>query len=189
VSLGKRKFLWCKKCQQTRWATLVVGYNYSCTECESDINLADAKRQMKRDRKAARETKAKQYGTYQSKAERKERRRINSRGTPNPQYVLWVKMQRCCVPGCTHTGFVDAHHAIPKSQGGPDESCVPLCHYHHVGVYHGQLGSVERALEVWGVDLLQVAEKLFARFSILQMREKSQDKKNSGSAPDGDTPT
>lgn len=150
MALGKRKFLWCERCSKETWATLVVGYHFSCNECQSDIDLRAAKRKVSRDRKASRTHKAKQSGTYKSDAKRKHERRVKRRGEPDLDYMLWIKLQPCLVPGCRNKD-IDAHHSVPKSQGGADRTCIPLCHYHHIGVYHGRLGSPERAKDEWGI--------------------------------------
>jgi HNH endonuclease len=55
--------------------------------------------------------------------------------------VLTRDQRRCRVPGCTHTTFVDVHHIVPRSEGGPNEATnlVTLCGAHHRAVHRGEL--------------------------------------------------
>jgi 5-methylcytosine-specific restriction endonuclease McrA len=47
--------------------------------------------------------------------------------------VLTRDQRRCRVPGCTHATFVDVHHIVPRSEGGPNQptNLVTLCGGHH----------------------------------------------------------
>ncbi|MFO0725822.1 MAG: HNH endonuclease signature motif containing protein [Myxococcota bacterium] len=48
---------------------------------------------------------------------------------------------RCVVPGCTHLRFVDIHHLVPTSLGGPNTlaNLVSLCTAHHQRLHEGVL--------------------------------------------------
>ena len=67
-------------------------------------------------------------GTFESDADARARRRVSRRGEPDIEYMLWVKTQGCLACGKKPT---DAHHAVLKSQGGHDQTCIPLCPEHH----------------------------------------------------------
>jgi hypothetical protein len=55
--------------------------------------------------------------------------------------VIARDQRRCRVPGCTHATFVDVHHIIPRSEGGPNtaENLLTLCSTHHRATHRGQL--------------------------------------------------
>ena len=56
--------------------------------------------------------------------------------------VLHRDGARCRVPGCTNHLWLDQHHVVPRSVGGPStaENLVTLCAIHH-GLHHaGRLG-------------------------------------------------
>jgi HNH endonuclease len=55
--------------------------------------------------------------------------------------VLTRDEHRCRVPGCSHAAFVDVHHIVARSEGGPNEptNLVTLCGAHHRAVHRGEL--------------------------------------------------
>jgi hypothetical protein len=59
--------------------------------------------------------------------------------------VLARDQGRCRVPGCTHSGFVDVHHIVPRSEGGQNvpENLLTICIGHHRATHRGALG-IER---------------------------------------------
>lgn len=64
-----------------------------------------------------------------SKCERKRTRRES-----DPAYLDFVRSLPCRVYSTTDFpcfGRIHAHHAIHRSQGGKDDSAVPLCDRHH----------------------------------------------------------
>lgn len=58
-----------------------------------------------------------------------------------PHHRAFVRKRECCVAGkltephreCVYAadGQSDPHHSKTRGAGGGDESCVPLCRYHH----------------------------------------------------------
>ena len=54
---------------------------------------------------------------------------------------------RCMVPGCTRRARLEAHHIVPRSQGGTNEAgnLIALCHEHHRGVHAGHVRITGRA--------------------------------------------
>jgi RuvA, C-terminal domain/HNH endonuclease len=65
--------------------------------------------------------------------------------------VLTRDQRRCRVPGCTHATFVDVHHIVPRSEGGPNQATnlVTLCGAHHRAVHLGEL-NIELRIEPGG---------------------------------------
>jgi hypothetical protein len=59
--------------------------------------------------------------------------------------ILTRDQGRCRVPGCTHGGFVDVHHIVPRSEGGRNEpeNLLTICGGHHRATHRGELG-IER---------------------------------------------
>jgi hypothetical protein len=55
--------------------------------------------------------------------------------------VLLRHANRCAVPGCTHSAFVDLHHVKPRAEGGTHdpELLIPLCSAHHMHVHEARL--------------------------------------------------
>lgn len=51
----------------------------------------------------------------------------------NPDYVRWLHGWRCCVPGCTTSYPVHAHHVKSRRYSNSDMTCIPLCLNHHTG--------------------------------------------------------
>jgi len=153
---GKKKWLFCPKCAKETWAVLLVRFTFTCSQCSNEVDLIASKKVQTKKRKESRVVKQKELGTYKSPNAKKKEKNANR----DFEYMAWIKSIKCCVPGCTSSGVSDAHHAILKSKGGSDRTCVPLCHYHHIGEYHGQLGSVDAALKEWGIDLLEVSKDL-----------------------------
>lgn len=174
MAIGKKKMLFCESCDKDTWATLQMRYLFKCNVCDGEIDLLAAKKKARAERKAARKHKAKILGTFESDAAKKERKRIQHNGERDTEFIGWVKHQRCCVPYCRFSGVVDAHHAVHKSQGGTNRDAVPLCHEHHIGVYHGECGSVEAFKETTGVDLREESRRLQLRYEIiLDVKKKS----------------
>lgn len=57
--------------------------------------------------------------------------------TRSTVHLLWIRHQRCAVPGCGRWPC-EAHHltcAGNKARGlkAGDNLCLPLCHDHHIG--------------------------------------------------------
>jgi hypothetical protein len=73
----------------------------------------------------------------------------------DPHYVWWIHGWECCVPGCVTPWPVHAHHAVRRSQGGSDRSCVPLCHNHHIGDQGIHIRGVLTFEKVYRINLLQ----------------------------------
>lgn len=73
----------------------------------------------------------------------------------DPHYVWWIHGWECCVPGCSTPWPVHAHHAIRKSQGGSDKSCVPLCHNHHIGDQGIHIRGAMTFEKTYSISLLQ----------------------------------
>lgn len=73
----------------------------------------------------------------------------------DPHYVWWVHGWTCCVPGCVTPWPVHAHHAVLRSQGGADRSCVPLCQAHHVGTHGIHVKGKLTWERLFNVDLLE----------------------------------
>jgi hypothetical protein len=55
--------------------------------------------------------------------------------------VLTRDRQRCTVPGCTHSTFLDVHHVLPRAEGGRNEASnlLTLCGAHHRATHRGEL--------------------------------------------------
>lgn len=55
--------------------------------------------------------------------------------------VLARDHHRCRVPGCTMSRYVDVHHIIPWSEGGPHtlENLLTLCELHHTHHHEGRI--------------------------------------------------
>jgi hypothetical protein len=68
-------------------------------------------------------------GLKRSWMKRKRARRL-SRGEGDPAYMAFVRTLPCAVEGCRST-LIHAHHAVHRSRGGKDDTCVPLCLFHH----------------------------------------------------------
>ena len=162
MALSKRKRLYCKKCEKVCWAKCRHKFLFTCQECESDINYYEAKSTESRLRKKARSNKAKELGTFESEEQKKLRKRVSRRGEPDFDYMSWIKSQECLV--CEKRG-VDAHHAVLKSQGGHDHTCVPLCPHHH-----NQSGESIHSLtmdtfeEKFGISILDCLRRLHRRY-------------------------
>jgi hypothetical protein len=74
-------------------------------------------------------------------------------GPPQPQratqeippalrrHVVLRDRGKCSVPGCRHSTFVDVHHILARSDGGPHtaDNLIVLCAAHHRAVHRGQL--------------------------------------------------
>ncbi|MFO0722312.1 MAG: HNH endonuclease signature motif containing protein [Myxococcota bacterium] len=60
---------------------------------------------------------------------------------------------RCVVPGCTHLRFVDIHHVVPTSMGGPNAlaNLVSLCTAHHQRLHDGLLAVEPDGSGGWSV--------------------------------------
>lgn len=122
-------------------------------------NISEIKRK-KADRAKKREVKRKALG-HPSPLERKRNRTTRRRGHQKSKYLAWVRQRPCCVPMCTSPyASVHAHHAVHKSQGGGDETAIPLCASHHAE-YHSNLGSVAAAKVEWGVDFVASSDALY----------------------------
>lgn len=76
----------------------------------------------------------------------------------DPKYVWWVHGWECVVPGCSTPWPVHAHHAIRRSQGGSDRSCIPLCHNHHIGDYGVHILGLLTFEKRFAISLLQKSE-------------------------------
>jgi len=51
------------------------------------------------------------------------------------EYRDFVATLPCCI--ChIQDDTVAAHHSRTKGAGGGDETCVPLCYYHHINGFH-----------------------------------------------------
>ncbi|HVM39632.1 MAG TPA: DUF222 domain-containing protein [Acidimicrobiia bacterium] len=52
--------------------------------------------------------------------------------------ALKARDRGCRFPGCTNTRWVDAHHIVWQSKGGPTElwNLVLLCRFHHTSIHH-----------------------------------------------------
>lgn len=95
-------------------------------------------------------------------------------------YVLWVKTLRCCAAAleggaeaarCS-PGAVDAHHAGTSrgmSQKADDRTCIPLCHFHHVGCWHAASGPFKTwdrdQRRAWALRMIGQTQALHARGS------------------------
>lgn len=163
---GERKWLHCIHCKTKTWFRPVAirSREYACESAGHKIDLFAAQRRASAERKSKKIAKAKELGTYQSDAQKQKARQDRGAIFVDEDYMRFVKSLKCAVPSCTSGDVVDAHHAIHRSQGRDDRTCVPLCHYHHIGQYHGQLGSVEAALKKWGIDLTKVASHLYSKY-------------------------
>ena len=55
------------------------------------------------------------------------------------QRALLMRDKTCTFPGCTHRGFVDAHHLRHWARGGAAtlDNLILLCTYHHRLVHDG----------------------------------------------------
>lgn len=149
-----RKRLHCSSCEKVCWATHKTGFYYNCKECGDAINYWEAKRIESKNRKSARKTRAKDLGIYESDEARRLRKRVSRRGEPDPMYMEWIKTLGCIV--CNKKPC-DAHHMVLKSQGGHDQTCIPLCKRHHqtgADSIHG-LGSVEAFEKCHGINLAE----------------------------------
>jgi hypothetical protein len=62
---------------------------------------------------------------------KKARRKLDS------EYVFWVHSWPCSIPSCGRFP-VDAHHVVTRSRLGSDRTCIPLCHFHHLGWVHSK---------------------------------------------------
>lgn len=83
----------------------------------------------------------------------------------DPEYLAWVRMQRCAVsafpfPGATPCrGGIEAHH--PTGAGlalkAPDREAFALCHVHHVEELHGHSGAFKAwpksRLKAWQLEI------------------------------------
>jgi len=168
---GQRKFLYCTTCKAEKWAQLKRRYIFECEDCSGEINLIEAKKKRRAERKAARVLKQKQNGTYKSQAVLKQEKREKRGEIINLEYMEWIKKRPCMVPGCTDKN-IDAHHSVHRSQGRDDRTCVPLCHHHHIVEYHGKLGSVEMFEKNYGLNLIDEAKNLWSMFQIVQGAKK-----------------
>jgi hypothetical protein len=66
----------------------------------------------------------------------------------SPQYLAFVRLEKCCAPGCSN-GADHAHHFGRRHGGGGtgvkphDSFVVPLCTFHHLYVHqHGALDTL-----------------------------------------------
>jgi 5-methylcytosine-specific restriction endonuclease McrA len=71
--------------------------------------------------------------------------------------VLRRDHQRCVVPGCRNSQFLDLHHIKPRSEAGGNEpdNLITLCGAHHRAVHRGELfvaGSVSTGVRFRHAD-------------------------------------
>lgn len=74
----------------------------------------------------------------------------------DPQYLAYIRSQRCINPDCPSPGNqLQAHHVDRKSQGGSDYSALPLCLGCHLDLHGGSrlLDDLDVWHEAW--DLLR----------------------------------
>ena len=150
---GNKKWSFCPSCNDKKWCGVVSGFYVKCRDCNSEFDLRKAKKLAKQTRDIRTGELGKKIIYGHKECEERDF-----------AYMAWIKMQRCCVPGCKTSQPVHAHHAVHKSQQGSDKTCVPLCPFHHMVEYHGKLGSVEKFKEVWGIDLIEVAGRMRQNF-------------------------
>jgi hypothetical protein len=62
---------------------------------------------------------------------RKKAPRRLSRAGSDPAYLAWVRSRGCEAGSYQCAGWIHAHHAIHRSQGGRDDVAIPLCGKHH----------------------------------------------------------
>lgn len=74
-------------------------------------------------------------------------------------YVRWIHGWPCCI--CSKYP-VDAHHVVTRGAMGSDRTCLPICHYHHLGWIHSK-GS-ETTERHFGVSFLKLVEKFNALY-------------------------
>lgn len=144
----------CGKCGTERWHWHVKGLLFVCKECGTQVDLAVAKRQAAVERKRKRAEKAKADG--RAPRPKRARRELDA------AYMAWIHGWPCCVPGCSRWP-VEAHHLVPRSRGGSDRTCLPLCDPHH-DAFHDQLGSMEAADKEWGSDLERAVDTFNALY-------------------------
>jgi hypothetical protein len=67
--------------------------------------------------------------------------------TPGQRRIMMRDHYRCMVPGCTRRARLEAHHIVPRSQGGTNdaENLIALCHEHHRLVHAGHVRITGRA--------------------------------------------
>lgn len=58
----------------------------------------------------------------------------NTKKIVDPDYVWWIRGWNCCVPGCTTPFPIEPHHVKSRRYSDSDRTCVPLCHFHHLGM-------------------------------------------------------
>ncbi len=154
-----RKWTFCPQCSEKRWCLVLSQALVECERCQLEFDLYKAKKVAKTNRDA----RTKELG-----------KKILLGHKEGPErdfaYMAWVRLQPCCVPLCKTRHPVHAHHAVHKSQQGTDRTCVPLCPFHHLVEYHGKFGSVEKAEEAWGINLIEVAKKMSQSYEKLSKK-------------------
>jgi hypothetical protein len=98
------------------------------------------------------------------------KRRAKPRRGPlrSPKYRKWLTHERCAVAQSIlsgrlcDVGFSDPAHTQNNGMRskGPDSSCGPLCHLHHL-LYDKNRGVFE---EVFGLDMKAIAAEHYARY-------------------------
>jgi len=82
----------------------------------------------------------------------------------DPKHLAWVRLQPCCVPGCSRPQ-VEAHHVRTAANSGtglkpPDTATVPLCAVHHL---QGHSIGWRTFQDSHGVDLMAIARECAAQ--------------------------
>jgi hypothetical protein len=73
--------------------------------------------------------------------DRKSRRAKQTIPPATRRTVLRRDQQRCAVPGCRNSQFLDVHHIQPRSEGGGNDAdnLITLCGAHHRAGHRGEL--------------------------------------------------
>lgn len=128
-----RKFIHCFNCNDIKWADHVVGFNYQCVECDSDIDLRKSKIYEKKQRDKLKLEKGKVYikGVTDKVKPQKKSKRVEDKA-----YLQFIREQRCLVSNYEcQTYAIHAHHHERVSQLGSDHSAIPLCAFHHMKLH------------------------------------------------------
>jgi 5-methylcytosine-specific restriction endonuclease McrA len=93
------------------------------------------------------------------------------------RHVILRDKGKCSVPGCRHSTFVDVHHIVSRTDGGPHtaDNLIVLCAAHHRAVHRGQLrvtGSVSSGLHFRHGDGTAYGESASASASNVGVRER-----------------
>lgn len=110
-------------------------------------------------------TNPKSIKSYTKQDQLKRNAPIKEKPFKSKKYLSWFHKQKF---GCLVCGLqgIEAHHVHRGASGRPDNSIVPLCHYHHRSTSFSAHGTdANKFNEQYPKEmLLEIATKIFKRW-------------------------